>query len=45
MNKISLKNKEKEKERKLILDKKENIIKFKNLKTSRYSKGNTIIFE
>ena len=45
MNNISLKNKEKEKERKLTHDKSENIIKFQSLKTSRDSKGNIITFE
>ena len=45
MNNISLKNKEKEKERRLIHDKSENIIRFHNLKTNRDSKGNIITTE
>ena len=45
MNNISLKNKEKEKERRLTHDKSENIIRFQNLKTNRDSKGNIITIE
>ena len=45
MNNISLKNKEKEKERKLTHDKSETIVKFQNVKTTKNSKGVTNIIE